>query len=126
MRSLARTLGRGPAAALFAGLTYAASGFLLSALTFYNLLTVAAWWPVVMAGVLRTDRRGLLIAGAACGLAIYGGERTTWSDGSPIVVLQRERGDSSHRVVADKVPGFAEANEAAWERGAFRPRSAPR
>lgn len=53
-------------------------------------------------------------------VAIYRAEQTTWSDGSPIVVLQREPGDSSHRVVSAKVPGFEDANVAAWERGTYR------
>ena len=53
-------------------------------------------------------------------VAIFSGERTTWSDGSPIVVLMRERGDSSHRAVAAELPGFAEASERAWDSGRFR------
>jgi phosphate transport system substrate-binding protein len=53
-------------------------------------------------------------------LAIFSGERTTWSDGSPIVVLMRERGDSSHRSVAALLPGFAEASERAWDSDRFR------
>ncbi len=53
-------------------------------------------------------------------VAIFSGERTAWSDGSPIAVLQREPGDSSHRVVSTSVPAFAEANEAAWEQAKYR------
>lgn len=53
-------------------------------------------------------------------VAIYEGRRTTWSDGSPIVVLQREPGDSSHTAVEAQVPGFREANEAAYADGRFR------
>ena len=37
---------------------------------------------------------------------IFAGERTTWSDGSKIVVLQREQGDSSHGAVAALVPAL--------------------
>ncbi len=51
---------------------------------------------------------------------IYAGRRTAWSDGTPIVVLQRERGDSSHEAVAAALPGFAEANEAAYREDRWR------
>ena len=40
----------GLAGALLAAITWAGSGWMLSALTFYNLLTVAAWWPWVLCG----------------------------------------------------------------------------
>lgn len=52
------------------------------------------------------DREGLL--------AIFDGRRTVWADGTPIVVLQRERGDSSHAAVARVVPTFADVDEAAY------------
>lgn len=45
---------------------------------------------------------------------LFSGSRTHWSDGSAVVVLQREVGDSSHRAVDRVTPGFAEANERAW------------
>ncbi len=48
---------------------------------------------------------------------IYAGRRRQWSDGSPIVVLQRERGDSSHRAVGLLLPEFEAANEAAYRAG---------
>jgi phosphate transport system substrate-binding protein len=53
-------------------------------------------------------------------LAIYAGERNTWSDGSPIVVLQRERGDSSHQAVSGALPGFEAVNEAAYQEARWR------
>jgi hypothetical protein len=74
MRALARGLGQGPEAALLAGITYAGSGWFLSALSFYNLLTVAAWWPLVLLGAVRGGRRGIALGGLACGLALLGGE----------------------------------------------------
>lgn len=77
MRRLAGELGQSPMAALLAGLTYAGSGYLLSLLTFYNLLTVAAWWPWAMAGVARGGRRGLAAAALALGMAALGGEPVT-------------------------------------------------
>jgi phosphate transport system substrate-binding protein len=51
---------------------------------------------------------------------IFAGERRMWSDGSRIVVLQREQGDSSHAAVAAAVPGFAEVNELAYREGRWR------
>lgn len=51
---------------------------------------------------------------------IYSGRRDRWSDGSRIVVLQRERGDSSHSAVARVVAGFGEANEAAYKESRWR------
>jgi len=52
------------------------------------------------------DRAGLL--------EIFDGRRTQWEDGSPIVVIQRERGDSSHAAVAQLVPQWAEIDERAY------------
>lgn len=51
---------------------------------------------------------------------IYAGRRRQWSDGSPIVVLQRERGDSSHQAVAEVLPAFAAANDDAYREGRWR------
>jgi phosphate transport system substrate-binding protein len=39
--------------------------------------------------------------------AIYAGDVATWDDGTPVVVLQREQGDSSHAAVARVLPQFA-------------------
>ncbi|HUO87263.1 MAG TPA: hypothetical protein VM617_07715 [Thermoanaerobaculia bacterium] len=71
---LARQMGQGLHAALLAGLTYGGSGFVLSGLTFYNVVVVAAWWPLAMAGAVRGGRRGTVAGGVACGLALLGGE----------------------------------------------------
>jgi len=71
---LARELRQSEAAALFAGITYGGSGFVLSCLTFYNVLTVAAWWPLAIAGAARGGRRGVALGGLACGMALLGGE----------------------------------------------------
>jgi len=51
---------------------------------------------------------------------IFDGARRTWLDGSRIVVLQREHGDSSHTAVDRAVPEFEEANERAYEEGRWR------
>jgi phosphate transport system substrate-binding protein len=51
---------------------------------------------------------------------IYAGERTAWPDGSPIVVLQREPGDSSHRAAEGAWAGFADADDSARGRGLWR------
>ncbi|MES1242713.1 MAG: hypothetical protein ABUT39_13945 [Acidobacteriota bacterium] len=74
MGALARGLGMSRAAALLAAVTYAGSGWMVSALTFYNLLAVAAWWPLVLLGAVLGGRRGIALGGIACGLALLGGE----------------------------------------------------
>lgn len=51
---------------------------------------------------------------------IYAGARTTWSDGAPIVVLQRPRGDPSHLAVAAASPEFAAATDAAYRASRWR------
>lgn len=53
-------------------------------------------------------------------VAVYAGHRGTWSDGSRVTVLQRERGDSSHSSVARIVPGFAETNDEAYRDSRWR------
>ena len=75
--ALARELGQGRPAALLAALTWAGSGWLLSCLTFYNLIAVVAWWPLAMWGAARGGRRGIAVGGLACGLALLGGEPLT-------------------------------------------------
>lgn len=76
-RALARALGMGESAAVLAAVTYAGSGYVLSCLSFYNLIAVAAWWPLAMWGAVRGGRRGVAIGGLACGLALYAGEPLT-------------------------------------------------
>ncbi|MEM6995537.1 MAG: substrate-binding domain-containing protein [Myxococcota bacterium] len=53
-------------------------------------------------------------------VAVFAGHHGTWSDGSRITVLQRERGDSSHRAVATAIAGFAETNDEAYREGRWR------
>jgi hypothetical protein len=77
MRKLAAELGAGAAGALLAGVTYAGSGYLLSTLSFYNLIAVAAWCPLVLWGLVRGDRRGTLAGGVACGMMLLAGEPLT-------------------------------------------------
>jgi phosphate transport system substrate-binding protein len=43
-------------------------------------------------------------------LAIYSGRRERWPDGTPVVVLQREQGDSSHLAAATAIDGFREVD----------------
>jgi len=64
---IARLGGIDPAA-LLAGITWAGSGWMLSAMTFYNLLAVAAWWPLVLLGAVRGGRRGIALGAAAVAL----------------------------------------------------------
>ena len=51
---------------------------------------------------------------------IFAGRKTRWSDGAPITVLQRERGDSGHAAVAAALPAFAAADEAAYREHRWR------
>jgi hypothetical protein len=74
MIALARELGQGRMAALLAGITWAGSGWVMTAMSFYTTLAVTAWWPLVVWGAVRGGRRGLALGGAACGLALLGGE----------------------------------------------------
>ncbi len=53
-------------------------------------------------------------------LAIYAGTRTRWRDGSRLVVLQRERGDSSLLVFGSLVPGLFAENDAAYGENRWR------
>ncbi|MBC8071027.1 MAG: substrate-binding domain-containing protein [Deltaproteobacteria bacterium] len=53
-------------------------------------------------------------------LAIYSGEQTSWSDGTSVVVLQRERGDSSHAAVGQLLPEFEDVNEQAYQQRRWR------
>ena len=46
-------------------------------------------------------------------LDLYHGRRTRWRDGSAVVVLLREEGDSSHEALAASMPGFRAALAAA-------------
>jgi hypothetical protein len=92
MAALARGLGQGPPGALLAGVTYAGSGWMLSALSFYNLVTVAAWWPLVLLGAVLGGRRGIALGGIACGLAILGGEPVAAALGLiPLLLVAVER-----------------------------------
>jgi len=84
---LARRYGSSREGALLAAITYAGSGYLLSALTFYNLLTVAAWAPWVLAGLALGGRRGVAAAGLACGLMLLGGEPLTAAIVVPLMAL---------------------------------------
>jgi phosphate transport system substrate-binding protein len=47
-------------------------------------------------------------------LELYAGQREHWSDGSPVVLLKREPGDSSHLAVYAAVPEFEAVDAEAW------------
>lgn len=51
---------------------------------------------------------------------VYAGERRRWENDAPIVVLQRERGDSSHEAVDRALPEFAAVNDAAYRQERWR------
>ncbi len=76
-RKLALELEQSALGATLAALTYAGSGYVLSCLTFYNLIAVAAWLPLVLWGLARGGRRGTLWGGIACGLMLLSGEPVT-------------------------------------------------
>jgi phosphate transport system substrate-binding protein len=50
-------------------------------------------------------------------VAIFSGQTTRWRDGSVVVPLLRESGDSATRVAGAALPGFGDAVRAGWERG---------
>lgn len=74
MRALARAMGISPPGAMAAGVTYAGGGWFLSTMSSYNLVTVAALWPLVLLGARRGGRQGVAIGGLALGAALLGGE----------------------------------------------------
>jgi phosphate transport system substrate-binding protein len=53
-------------------------------------------------------------------LDVYRGVKTRWSDGSRVVVLHREQGDSSHRAVERHLPELAAISDEAHREGRFR------
>ena len=67
-------------------------------------VVVAANPSVPMRGVTREEL-----------LDLYAGRRTHWSDGSPVVLLKREPGDSSHHAVYAVIPEFAAVDAEAWD-----------
>ncbi len=101
MRALARELGQSEHSALLAGITYAGSGWLLSGLTFYNILGVAAWWPLVLVGAARGGVRGWALGGSAAGMAFLCGEPVTAALGLvPLLLMAVERQGWRRGVVA--------------------------
>ena len=92
MALLARALGMGRWAMLVAAITYAGGGWVLSNLSFYNLIAFAAWWPLAMAGAARGGRGGVALGGLAAGLAFLAGEPMTWALGVvPLALVAVER-----------------------------------
>lgn len=51
---------------------------------------------------------------------LYSGTQSEWADGSTVVVLQRERGDSNHRAAHTLIEGLDEVDEAAWDAHRWR------
>lgn len=73
--------------------------------------------PVVAAVNLSVPDRSITVEAL---VDIYAGRKVRWSDGSPIVVLQREPGDSGHRAVGEVVPEFAAVDAAAYQSKRWR------
>ncbi|MBM4344777.1 MAG: substrate-binding domain-containing protein [Deltaproteobacteria bacterium] len=53
-------------------------------------------------------------------VAVYAGRHPTWPDGQPLVVLQREPGDSGHLAVARALPEFARVDDDNAQRRRWR------
>lgn len=53
-------------------------------------------------------------------LELYRGVRVRWSDNSPVVVLQRERGNPDHQALGRVLPAFAAVNDEAYRRQRWR------
>ena len=53
-------------------------------------------------------------------IEVFAGERRRWENGAPIIVLQRERGDSSHAAVGRALPEFAAVNDVAYREERWR------
>ncbi|MCG8460065.1 MAG: hypothetical protein MI919_27600, partial [Holophagales bacterium] len=77
MGVLARILGQRREGALVAALAYGGGGFVVTALSFYNILAVAAWAPLAAAGAAAAGRLGLCAGGLAWAMALLGGEPIT-------------------------------------------------
>ena len=82
-------------------------------------LVVIPYAQVAVAAVANLDvaDRGLSRERLA---RIYAGTERRWSDGKAIIVLQRERGDSSHAAVDRVWPEFAAVNDAAYREERWR------
>lgn len=73
--------------------------------------------PVVVAAGLDVPDRSVTIERLE---ALFGGTEDRWSNGENVVVLLRESGDSSHRVVGAAVSGFVEATDGSRATGSVR------
>lgn len=82
-------------------------------------LSTAAYARIAVVAAAHPDVAATTLSPATL-IAAYRGETRHWPDGSKLVVIQRERGDSSQHAVAAALPEFARANERAWRRGMFR------
>lgn len=82
----------------------------LTVLPYARVPVVLAAHPAVPDVALRT----------ADVVSLYTGAHKQWRDGQPVVVLQRERGDSGHAAVHRVLPALAAADAAAWQARRFR------
>jgi len=73
--------------------------------------------PVVVGAHVSVPETGLPREKLA---SLYAGEIATWDDGTPLVVLQREQGDSSHAAVARVLPEFARIDAEAYQAKRWR------
>lgn len=82
----------------------------LDVIPYARVAVVVAANPTV--AVRSVDREALI--------DYYLGHRTHWSDGTPVTVLQREEGDSSHGAVGKAIPAFAQADAESREANRWR------
>lgn len=80
-------------------------------------VTPYARTPVVIAANLSVPARNLARSEI---LEVLRGSRTRWGNGTPLLFVLRERGDSSLRAMATAIAGWPEAEEAAQRARRFR------
>jgi len=81
------------------------------------VMTPYARAPVVVAVNASVPDEGLTSGEL---LDVYRGVKKRWGDGSRVVVLHREQGDSSHRAVERHLPELAAISDEAHREGRFR------
>lgn len=67
---LARSLGIGQAGAIISGLAFGLGGFLMAQVPNLNIMTGAAWLPLILYGVIQTTRRRSWLVAMLAGIPI--------------------------------------------------------
>jgi phosphate transport system substrate-binding protein len=82
-------------------------------------LTVTPYARVPVVVAANPSVRDECVASSAL-LGMWAGAQARWSDGSRVIVLQRERNDSGFLAVSRRVPGLDEENTAAYRETRWR------